>query len=161
MVKTIINFLFSFSYMTRKLTKSCKNKFFLIIIPSFSHSLCTFPIVQELERLTQVAAAAFQSGTESVELLKKQVAAQRRELEDVKLNHGWVLPSSLWYSLPGLCNSIHVHFIVFFHMCKLAFLGFLQFSFLHLYLHVALINLMYVEGSIVRFLKVITHLYGS
>lgn len=43
---------------------------------------------RELERLTQVAAAAFQSGTESVELLKKQVAAQRRELEDVKLNHG-------------------------------------------------------------------------
>ncbi|MPC08977.1 Golgin subfamily A member 4 [Portunus trituberculatus] len=44
---------------------------------------------KELERLTQVAAAAFQSGTESVELLKKQVAAQRRELEDVKHNHGW------------------------------------------------------------------------
>ncbi|KAG0693641.1 hypothetical protein GWK47_027426 [Chionoecetes opilio] len=43
---------------------------------------------RELERLTQVAAAAFQSGTESVELLKKQVAAQRRELEGVKLNHG-------------------------------------------------------------------------
>lgn len=43
---------------------------------------------QELERLTQVAAAAFQSGTESVELLKKQVAAQRRELEDMKFNHG-------------------------------------------------------------------------
>ncbi|XP_045127980.1 golgin subfamily A member 4-like isoform X15 [Portunus trituberculatus] len=43
---------------------------------------------KELERLTQVAAAAFQSGTESVELLKKQVAAQRRELEDVKHNHG-------------------------------------------------------------------------
>ncbi|XP_071552808.1 uncharacterized protein [Panulirus ornatus] len=43
---------------------------------------------QELERLTQVAAAAFRSGTESVELLKKQVAAQRRELEEVKSNHG-------------------------------------------------------------------------
>ncbi|KAK3877548.1 hypothetical protein Pcinc_017735 [Petrolisthes cinctipes] len=42
---------------------------------------------QELERLTQVAAAAFRSGTESVELLKKQVASQRRELEEVKLNH--------------------------------------------------------------------------
>nr|XP_045582291.1 golgin subfamily A member 4-like isoform X1 [Procambarus clarkii] len=43
---------------------------------------------EELERLTQVAAAAFRSGTESVELLKKQVAAQRRELEEVKINHG-------------------------------------------------------------------------
>ncbi|XP_042206402.1 golgin subfamily A member 4-like [Homarus americanus] len=43
---------------------------------------------RELERLTQVAAAAFRSGTESVELLKKQVAAQRRELEEVKMNHG-------------------------------------------------------------------------
>ncbi|KAK8753471.1 hypothetical protein OTU49_004613 [Cherax quadricarinatus] len=43
---------------------------------------------RELERLTQVAAAAFRNGTESVELLKKQVAAQRRELEEVKLNYG-------------------------------------------------------------------------
>ncbi|ROT79892.1 hypothetical protein C7M84_001370 [Penaeus vannamei] len=43
---------------------------------------------RELERLTQVAAAAFRSGTDSVELLKKQVAAQRKELEEVKLNHG-------------------------------------------------------------------------
>lgn len=42
---------------------------------------------RELERLTQVAAAAFRSGTDSVELLKKQVAAQRKELEEVKQNH--------------------------------------------------------------------------
>lgn len=37
-----------------------------------------------------MAAAAFRSGTDSVELLKKQVAAQRKELEEVKLNHGLV-----------------------------------------------------------------------
>ncbi|KAK7067291.1 hypothetical protein SK128_004513, partial [Halocaridina rubra] len=42
---------------------------------------------RELERLTQVAAAAFRSGTDSVELLKKQVSTQRRELEDMKINH--------------------------------------------------------------------------
>ncbi|CAL4129224.1 unnamed protein product [Meganyctiphanes norvegica] len=42
---------------------------------------------QELERLTQVAAAAFRSGSDSVELLKKQVSVQRHELDDVKVSH--------------------------------------------------------------------------
>ena len=58
--------------------------------------------LQELEKLTQVATAAFRSGTDSVELLKKQVASQRKELDEVKKNHKYVFFSYL-----------------LFHFCKL------------------------------------------
>ena len=40
--------------------------------------------LQEVERLTQVAASAFESGTNSMDLLKKQVAAQRKEIEQLR-----------------------------------------------------------------------------
>ncbi|KAB7500212.1 hypothetical protein Anas_05362 [Armadillidium nasatum] len=42
---------------------------------------------KELERLTRVAANAFKSGSESVDLLRDQVAKQRLEMEETRRKH--------------------------------------------------------------------------
>ena len=59
--------------------------FYLLCI--FYLLIFSFYFSKELERLTQVATAAFKSGTDSVDLLRKQVNSQRKELEEVKHNH--------------------------------------------------------------------------
>lgn len=42
---------------------------------------------KELEKLAKIAADAFKNGTNSVDLLKEQVARQRTEIEEVKRSH--------------------------------------------------------------------------
>lgn len=50
----------------------------------------SFLLRQELQRLSRVAADAFRSGADSVDLLKEQVAAQRCEIDELRRSHRWV-----------------------------------------------------------------------